>query len=239
MTGNDLIKSVLRITGATASGENPTADEASDTLNILNQMLDSWSADGLTIFTSVRSVFNLIALQQAYTLGLGGNFNIARPPHINSVGILNLNNPAQPLELPIDYFTDDQKWAAIPVKNVQSSLPDRVWDDTGFPLRTLSFYPIPNVQVQAAIYSWNPLASFPDLVTDINFPTGYLEAIKYNLAIRCSAEGLGKPSNPETIAMASSSLRRIKTRNIEIGTLKCDEALTPGRGKRYNWLSDR
>ena len=237
-TGNDIIASSLRLIGVLASGETASAAEAFDGLQVLNDMLDSWSSEHLMIFTTPRlGPFNLISGQQAYTVGTGGDFNIPRPPRIDRMGIINLANPVQPLELPLEYLTKDQ-WAAIPVKNIQSSLPLKVWDDQGYPLRTLSFWCIPNTSVQTVLYAWTALAQFPDLVTDFTFPPGYRRAIRYNLALEMAPE-YGKAIDPAVAAIAVQSKAAIKSQNIQVVDLRVDPALVAPNQALYNWLTDQ
>src|SRR4029077_1286454 len=156
MNGLDLISSSMRLIGALASGEVPTNAEAQDALTVLNQRLDSWSADRLMVFTITIQEFALTPSQQVYTYGPGGNFNAARPARIDRASIVSLTNPSQPLELPIDYYTN-WDWQQVPVKNIQTTLPQAVYDDQAFPLRNLSFWPIPTVVVNTRLYVWTAL----------------------------------------------------------------------------------
>ena len=239
MTGNDLIASAMRVIGALASGETPTGAEAADALLVLNQMLDSWTAERLTVFTITIGEFTLIPGTQVYTMGTGGLFNVPRPAKIDRASIVSLNNPAQPLELPIQLYTDGD-WQQVPLKIVNSTLPQGVYDDGAYPLRNLSFWPIPTVANKTRIYSWTALTQFPDLVTDILFPPGYPEALRYNLAMRLIAEMPGN-FNPLMAQMAGGfaveSLARIKSINMPIIQAHLDASLK-GRGGRYNYISD-
>ena len=236
MTANDLISSALRLIGVLASGESPSAAEANDGLTILNQLLDAWNTERLAIFTVQRQVVIPTTLKQAYTVGSGGDFNIPRPPRIDRVGVISLTNAAQPLELPVEMVTD-VGWEALPVKNIPSSLPLKVWNDLGYPLMTLSFWPIPNVQVNFALYTWTALTQFPDLVTDEEFPPGYLKALRYNLALDLAPE-FGRDVPQVVAAQAIASKAAIKSMNILPMDLRCDDALVNQRGGRYNWLAD-
>jgi|SRR5579872_98672 len=235
MTGNDLIASALRLIGALASGETAGASESADAQVILNQMLDAWGAEHLMVFTLNRLTFSLLSGKQTYTLGVGGDFNTARPPRIDYVSIVNLANPALPLELPIKMYTDTE-WQGVPVKLTSGSLPFGVYDDGGFPLRSLSYFPIPNIGVNTIIGGWAQLTQFADLTVDVTFPPGYAEAIKYNFSVRLAAEWPGNVSEL-TLQLASESKARIKSSNIGIVELRCDPGLDNGGG-RYNWLTD-
>lgn len=231
----------MRITNALASGETPTAAEAQDGLTILNQMVDSWQAQRLMIFNVQRVVLPSLTIgQQSYTLGPGGYFDMPRPAKIERYGIISLNNPSQPLELPLN--GDGQNltldgWASIPTKNVQSALPLYVWDDGGFPLRTLNFWCIPSANVQATIYPWIALNSFPDLVTDITFSPGYSEAVQYNLAIRLAAANIGTLITALTQKLANDGIACVKSSNVPLLEMNIDPSLTSNRGF-YDWRSD-
>lgn len=239
MKALDLIASSMRLIGALESGEVPTGSEASDFLMILNQMLDSWNADRLAVFTITINEFPLVVNQQVYTLGTGGNFNTARPAKIDRISIVSLTNPAQPLELPIDYYTD-WDWQQVPVKNIQTTLPQAVYDDGGFPFRNLSFWPIPTAPVNTRIYGWTALTQYASLTTDVAYPPGYAEALRYNLAVRLMAEMPGS-YNPimsqVTAGLALESLARIKSMNEPLIEAFCDAAIT-GNGGYYNYYSD-
>ncbi len=235
MTGVDLISSSLRLIGVLASGETASGAEATDALAILNDMIDSWQIERLMIFTTSRQVFPLTSGQQAYTIGTGGNFNVPRPTRIDRAGIINLGNPAQPLELPMEYLTVEQ-WAAIPVKNIQSALPLKVWDDGGYPLRTLYYWCIPNTSVQTALYTWTALSQFADLVTVYTFPPGYAKALRYCLAVDLAPE-YGRPIPMEVATQAILSKANIKSLNVPLLDLRCDPALVAPDKQIFNWLT--
>lgn len=239
MTPLDFISSAMRLIGVLASGEQPEAAEAADALVISNSMLDAWTAERLMIFTVNRSgPYTLTPGQQTYTLGPGGgtfNLTATRPPRITGMGVIVLTNPLQPLELPVEMLTDEQ-WAAIPVKNIQSSIPLRCWDDGGFPQRTLSFWCVPNTVVQIVPYVWQALTKFADLTTDYTFPEAYEKAIRYSLAVDLAPE-YGAELRPEVVSQALSSRAAIKSMNSPIIELRCDPAVT-GQGGIYDWRSD-
>src|SRR6185437_12004235 len=177
MTVLDLITSALRSLVVLGSGETPTSDEAQDALSIFNLMVDSWNAERLTIFTIPMQEFSITTNQQTYTLGPGGTLNLSVwPSRVERYGIVNLNNPAQPLELPLEMLTVDQ-WAAIPVKQISSTLPTKIYDDGAFPLRNVSFWPIPATAVNLRVYYWSALSGAASLQTVLAQPPGYVEAL--------------------------------------------------------------
>ena len=234
MTGRDLINSALRLIKVIASGENPTADEAQDALMVLNNMIDAWAAEHLMLFTVTISEFPLVVGQQDYTFGPAGAFNAPRPSSIDRASIVILNNPAQPLEVPIEILTDAE-WQAIPVKNIPTTVPLKVYDDGGFPFRNISVWGIPTAPVNIRFYFSTALVEFIGLDNDVSFPPGYLEALRYNLAVRLGEE-FDEPASPGIIALAAEAKARIKSANIIPVDLKCDASLTSGGA--YDWRSD-
>lgn len=89
-TVRDLIKGSLRLLGAIAPGETPSADEQAEALLALNSMISSWSTESLTIYSRVRESFTLTPGQQMRTLGVGGSFNTSRPMEIEEAKLLSL-----------------------------------------------------------------------------------------------------------------------------------------------------
>jgi hypothetical protein len=247
----DIVKRALRLSNNLASGENPTSAEAEDGLNALNGMIDAWQIERLMIYTIQRvttdvtgKVLALTPSAQSYAVGQGPQtqypqFNIPRPPRIENVSILYLANPNQPLEIPMEMLTKDQ-WAAIPVKNIQSTIPLQCWNDLSFPSMILNFWCIPSIVNNIALYCWNALSFFPDLNTKLLFPPGYVEALVYSLGIRLAAEWTPDlPIPPALPPLAASAIAKIKSFNQPILNLKCDPALSNPRGGMYDWRSDQ
>lgn len=246
VTSMSIIQGAMRLIGVLASGENPSAAEGSDALIILNQMIDVWQADRLKLYAEIRQVFPLTSGQQTYTMGIDpsgnttANFSVARPARIDKLSVLQINSTPQPIELPLDYITY-QQWADIPVKNVQSALPQQVWDDQQFPFRNLNFWPIPNTSVDVAIYSWSAISQFADLgSTQYAFPPAYLLAIRYSLAEFLAPE-YGASGNPQMamVVQKAQELREvIEVMNAPTIDLRVDPALMNEDQGLYNYYSD-
>jgi hypothetical protein len=200
-------------------------------------MIDEWNSQRLYVWAITINDFPLVPLQQTYTLGTGGNFNIPRPAGIERYSLIWLANPAQPLELPLE-VVNDQKWQeTVPVKAIQSTMPTLVYDDQAFPLRNLNFWPIPTIVSNARVYAWNTVTSFPDLVTDETYPPGYLKALRYALAVDLAPE-FGREV-PQIVAMqAMNAIAEIKRHNLPWLYQRCDDAVVSPQGRQYNWLYD-
>jgi len=228
-SGNDFIKQALRMNNILASGTEPDANDLSDSMIVLNQMMDAWNAENLMIYTTRIDDFPLVVGQQTYTLGSGGNFNIQRPASIERTSIMLLNNPSFPLEVTIPRYTTQDWQENVPLKLVPSTFPLLVYDDGAFPYRNLNFWPIPQVINNFRLYSWNPLSTFADSATKYAFPPGYAEAIAFSLAARI-AVNFGKPIDPAIAIGAEQALLRIKSVNVPDDVLRCDDAVSSKQG---------
>jgi hypothetical protein len=240
MTAQDLIRSALVMTGALAQGESPSNADAEDAFERLNRMVAGWANQRLTIFVTARNVYSLVAGQQAYTIGPGGNFNQARPQFLTYAGlILTSSNPD--VEIPLDIWTI-KDWFLQSVKDQTSTLPTAVYYDTAYPstgvsagLGVMRFWPVPTQVNQVALYTPTQLAEFADLSTDYSFPPGYADALEYNLAKRLIQSGMGLREHLADIdPMARETLATIKRANIQPIPASVDPALWPSR-PGFNW----
>lgn len=233
-----VITSALKLVGVLADGEQPSIDTANQGLSVFNDMLDGWNADRLAIFTTRSDDFPYVLNQQSYTLGAGGNFNIPRPARIDSMSSILLNDPSNPVEVPIAMYSVDEWQNEVPVKVVTGNFPLLCYDDGNFPLRTLNFWPIPTQQPNSVrIYSWQALAA-QTLNSQVSFPPGYAEAFRYNLAVRMAAEfgvSESKYAAATVVSIAVQSMARIKTMNAPDLDLRSDLLPSPAG---YNYRAD-
>lgn len=195
MKVRDMIYSVMRLAGALASGEAPPASEAQDALKSANSMLGLFSLDGLLISKVTIEEFNLIPGKQSYTIGVGGEFNTSRPMQILNAGLVD-----QSIEQPIEIL-NHQQWAGITSKNIESSVPTKLYLETSFPLARIFLWPAPSTVSKLKLYSLKPLDSFASLDEEIVLPPGYEELIRYNLYLRLAPE-YGKAIDPDLRALA-------------------------------------
>jgi hypothetical protein len=233
-TALDLIASSLRLINVMASGETVPIGMANESLAVLNDMIDSWNTDRLAIYTTRIDDFPFVLGKQSYTLGTGGDFNIPRPAQIDAMSSILIYNPDNPVEVPITMYTVSDWQNQVPVKKVTGNFPLICYDDGGFPLRTLNFWPIPTIQPNNfRLYSWQALPA-QSLAVAVNLPPGYKEAFRYNLAIRLGAE-FAAPIPASVAQIAVESLARLKTINAPDLKLRSDLVPDPSG---YNYKAD-
>jgi hypothetical protein len=84
------------------------------------------------------------------------------------------------------------------------------------------------------LYPWAALTQFPNLSTQLSFPPGYLEFLRYNLAIRLDNAQI----TPQVQQLANDSKLRIKSFNSPTITVQPDPLLLDKDGVAYSWLTD-
>ena len=123
MTARDLITAALRRLGVVGAGETPQADDVTDALDRLNDLVDAWGTERLTIYQTVRSTWALTPNVATYTIGPSGDCNIARPVWVEDLRFQDTSQ-SPTLEMPLSPLTTDA-WAAVPQKGLTSTYPDR------------------------------------------------------------------------------------------------------------------
>lgn len=204
-TALDIIEKSMRLFGALADGESATASEASDGLEALNSMLESWSIDRLMVYHILQENFTWASGNASRTIGAGGNFNTTRPTKIVS-GFTRISNVDHPF-----HVVERQFYDAVIDKTVQSSYPEIIHYDATMSIGTIYGYPVPNASISVYLNSWKQLQQFAALGTDLALPPGYRRAIEYNFAVEFAPEfGMEVSDRVERIANASkAAIKRI------------------------------
>jgi len=227
MTGRDLVSATLRLIGAIAPGESPSNAEASDGISTINRMLDSWSNDGLLLYTVTQeSSFPLVPGAATYSLGTLGDIT-TRPMRVVGVLIRDSANRETALA-PLS----PEEYIAISDKTLQGT-PTHYYDPGGYPRRNLVLHPAPTTTDQLQIYTERPLTALT-LNDSVSLPPGYEEALIYNAAIRLAPE-YGRSVSQEIAMVASESKANLKRQNYRPRTLSTADA--PGGSNRFNIIT--
>lgn len=241
-TANDIIRASMRLIQVSAVDTDLTAQELQDGLESLNRMLDSWSADELTLYQVIREQFPLAQGENPYTIGYGATFNTSRPMKIVDAYLI-LNNGSIPVSYPMQVLGYDD-YNSIRLKTLSTNFPNYLYYQPSFPIGEIYIYPIfapndPATQGPAYINitSWKPIDMVLDPSAYMSFPPGYWEAIVFNLAVRI-AEEYQFSIRETTVQLAISALKRVKRLNQRTVTLQTDVALMNTSQLRYNIYSD-
>lgn len=221
MTLADLIRRALRSINAFQAGDDVPATDLETCRDIANDMLDAWRLDGRTLYRMESAIYPLVLPKGSaalpYTIGPGGAFDQIRPLWIPRAELIN-NDTSAVTEL--ELLTDDG-FSAIAAGTVSAEAPTALYYRTDFTstaadsgLGDIILYPLPTADdgdLSVRIYTPRAVVKFPDLAaTDYEFPPGYGEALRYQLAVRFAVE-YGREAPKELLGLAESSLALLRT----------------------------
>ena len=209
ITALELIKSSLRLINAIAEGETPSASESQDALRALNDMLETWSTQNLTVFASQDQTFTFTPGVATYTIGPAGTFNGVRP-----IQITTAFTRYQTIDYPLTSI-DDERYNLIPLKTQQNPIPCYFNYVATFPLASITFWPVPSQATQITLTSNLQFTALANTAASLSYPPGYSRAIRYCLAVDLAAEfGIPLPQVVMDIAKASkASIERVNKRS--------------------------
>jgi len=208
-TAGDIINGSLRLIGQLAEGEVPSAATAQDALAAMNQMIDSWNLERLSVYTTLTQQYTWPAGARSRTIGPTGDFVGNRPVVLGDATYFL--DPASGLSFGVKIINQEQ-YNGIALKTVTSTYPQVVWMNESYPDATLTVYPVPTKSLQWFIVSLLPLAQAASLATELAFPPGYLRAFRYNLAMEIAPE-FGVEPSPQVTRIAMTSKRNLKRVN--------------------------
>ena len=184
-TAGDQINGALRLLGVLAEGETPSASMSQDALTALNQMIDSWNTERLSVYNTVDQVFTWPAGTYQKRLGPSGDFVGLRPVQLDDSTYYR--DPGTNVSFGIKII-NQQQYNGIAVKTVTSTYPQVMWINMEHPDIQMTIYPVPTRDLEWHFISVQELSQPATLATDIAMPPGYLRAFKYNLACEIAPE---------------------------------------------------
>ena len=190
-TAGDQINRALRLLGVLAEGETPSAETSQDGLTALNQMIDSWNTERLSVFSTQDQIFTWPAGEITRTLGPSGNFSGNRPVLFDDATYYR--DPGTNVSFGIK-FINQQQYDGIAVKTVTSTYPQVIFVNMTYPDATMTVYPKPTRDLEWHFISVQELSNPAVLTTNLTFPPGYLRAFVYNLAMEIAPEFGVEPS---------------------------------------------
>ena len=228
-TANDQINRALRLLGILAEGETPSAATSQDALVALNQMIESWSIERLSVFCTQDQTFTWPAGEYIRTLGPSGNFIGLRPVLLDEATYYR--DPGTNVSFGIK-FINQQQYNGIAVKTVTSTYPQVIFVNMGFPDITMSIYPRPTRDLEWHFISVQELSQPATLATELHFPPGYLRAFTYCLAMEFAPE-FGVEPSPQVQRIAMTSKRDLKRINNPDDIMSMPYAIVATR-QRFN-----
>jgi len=228
-TAGDQINRALRLIGMLAEGELPSTETANDCLVALNQMIDSWNTERLSVFSTQDQVFTWPAGFINRTLGPTGNFVGNRPILLDDATYYRdaSTNVSYGIKM-----INQQQYDGIAVKTVTSTYPQVLFINMTYPDVDMYIYPRPTRDLEWHFVSVEELTQPATLQTVLAFPPGYLRAFTYALAMEIAPE-FGVEPSPQVQRIAMTSKRNLKRINNPDDVMSMPYAIVATR-QRFN-----
>lgn len=223
MTVLDLIKASLRLLGYT---ETPTAAQAVDAREALNLLLQTWQNSGLLALTE-RQSFTVASGTAEYLIGDGQTWDGTAPISVTDAVLRDSDG----IDLPVEVICE-RDYMAIRDKSVVMQ-PIKLFYSRSANIGTVYLWGVPDATYTLIMLGNKPFTTYTLLTAEIELPAGYLNALKYNLAIEIAPEYEAEPS-AWVIKQANDKLIEIKRPN-----LKKPRKISLGTVGRYDIQTDR
>ncbi len=180
VTRDQLISGSLRMAGAIAQGETPTASQVTEAAEALNMFVKELQADGMPLWAMKQYSIPLTATSD-YTIGVGSTVNTAKPLKIVQAF---LHNTSSEIDIPMRILTRDE-YNRLGNKT-STGQPMQVFYEPQLTTGTLHTFPVPDTYAIAnceiVIVYQRPFEDFDAASDNPDFPQEWLNAVKAGLA---------------------------------------------------------
>jgi len=233
-SAGDQINRALRLLGVLAEGETTSASVSQDSLMAMNQMIDSWNTERLSVFSTIDQIVNWPVGSINATLGPSGslvrlNGTAVRPILVDDATYFR--DPQTNVSYGIKLI-NQQQYDGIAVKTVTSTYPQVMFVNMTYPDIDIYIYPKPTRLLEFHFISVEELTQPATLATTLAFPPGYLRAFTYNLAMEIAPE-FGVEPSPQVQRIAMTSKRNLKRINNPDDIMSMPYSLVATR-QRFN-----
>lgn len=173
----DLLNQAAKLIGALTQGTGLNQSEIDDLFAQLNIIVDAWNADPTKHYAVLTETHALTAHTGTYTLGSGGTYSSTRPVYIHSAAII-LSGIKHPMDL-----INKAQYDAILEPTGEMQIPRKLYDDGGFPTRTIKIWPVPSGTPDLEVASPQIIPPFGATNSALALPPAYYKALLYTLAV--------------------------------------------------------
>ena len=207
-TAGDMINGAMRLLNILDQDGTADATQLANGLTAMNQMIDSWNTERLSVYSTQDQQFTWTASTASRTLGPSGNFVGNRPILLDDSTYFK--DPGTGVSYGLNFINQEQ-YDAIALKTATSTYPQTMFINMEYPDITMYLYPIPTKDLEFHFISVTELTQPAASSTTLALPPGYLRAFRYNLAIEIAMEyGLDAPASVKRIAdISKRNLKRI------------------------------
>lgn len=224
-TAGDIINKAFKKVGV----DTPDTDQDAEGLDALNNLLLSWSIEGLVVPFVIRETFTLTVGDAEYTIGSGADFNTVRPFKISDA-YLKDGTTSYPLNVsPLKEYNDV-------VSKANGGRPKNLYYLSEIPEGKILFDLEPDVAYTLHLDSWKTITEFAlttTTIASILIPNEYKRALIFNLAIDLSSdEDYQLSADVFTVANESKEvIRTLNASNIWPQKVRYDRDITYSLGK--------
>ncbi len=238
-TPQALCSAALEEIGVLGAGAAAGGTEVTSAYNRLQLMIDNWRTDNLFVLTREVIDHTLDVGEDAYTIGDGGDIDEPRPSDIYQASYVMQASTDNALEQELDILTIEE-WQRIPVKGIESTLPQALWYEQTYPLGTIHLWPIYiGSDTLLRLYLDREMEAFTGQTQSLNLAPGYAEAIMLNLAVALQPRyGRARGESAALIReLAKTSLGNVRRINIKPVLVTTDPAVVrrpTGDSSKFN-----
>lgn len=218
ITAQALVEGGMRALTVLAVGETMSAAELTDGLRALNDVVETWNIEGLSIYGSLPETFSTVAGQGTYTIGVGGNWNTTRPVQISGAYCT-----VSGVDFPVGLWTLAE-WMDEPVKSQQQQIIERLVYVNDFPLGQVILWPTPSSVITVTLDSPQAIIQAVDGTTVFTLAPGYARALQYAVAVELAPQY----GAADVSAYAKATKAAIKRANRFTPVAQFDPALLGG-----------
>jgi len=197
-----LITAAYKAIGVVGSGGTPTSDQLSEGLLLYNTMTKSWSSYGLDTWARATGTITCVAGQTSYTIGPGGDVDMARPIRIIGDNVYRTNgNTDTPL-----FQYSKQEYFYLSDKD-STGTPTQYYYDQEDPIGNFYIWPVPDSALLPLSIVFDcriPIAE-STLAAEPNLPDYWQSALIYNLALELATIN-GRQVTPNLQKLADQHL---------------------------------
>ena len=224
----DIIKLALKMANVLGVGQDPSPEDTNDAFQIMNMMMKQWQRRRYMVYQLVEAS-KVATGAQSYTVGTGGDFNIARPSKLEFAYFRQFPNAGGfPVDYPLKIIRAREDYDRIQIKTL-NAFPQFAFYDAGYPLGNLFVWPIPSNLYEIHITVMTQLQAFQNVSDQIVLPDEYKAALMYNLALELYPM-YGLPVNPVVQGKAKATMDAIEEANAQIPRLIMPDIFQARRG---------
>ena len=231
MQANTIIKAALRKLLVIPSGGTPTANQYTDGLEVLNDLVNSWSANSSLVYQDTLEEIVIAANTQNFTLGATGDYVTGKP-----VEIVQMSLREDSYEWPL-LEAHSNEYAEFSNKT-NTGQPAWYYFRNTHPDSTFYFDVTTSSAYTLILTSMKELSEFADGTTEVSLPAYYEKAFKDNLTIELAPEmGAANRVTQIMLQVAEESKNAVIGKAVKVVPSRTDLSHLNDYNNtvRYNW----